>query len=89
MSANALQQLTCSLGAPDAIPVERRSWFYRLHRKDAVLITSRLNFATMFGTSFVGSESTMAIGLSREVDIVFHSFECHSVGGTVLPKEKP
>jgi hypothetical protein len=49
-----------------------------------------LNFETMFGTSFVGSESTMAIGLSREVDIVFHSFECHSLGdGTVLPKEKP
>jgi hypothetical protein len=53
-----------------------------------MLITSRLD-ETMFGTSFFGSESTMAIELSREVDIVSHSFECHSLGGTVLPKEKP
>jgi hypothetical protein len=29
----------------------------------------------------------MAIELSREVDIVSDSFECHSLGGTVLPKE--
>lgn len=40
-------------------------------------------------TSFFVSESTMAIELSREVDIVSDSFECHSLGGTVLPKEEP